>query len=193
MNDADVDHGPTWPWYSARACHVYRFLKSSWVLTLKDGLLIRPESCTLAPESLKISKRYWNATVSVRNFRVAGLAVNSLRWEMLHSDDFVLTPLPNHLFQRDNSAWIYRGVSINPMAMPARVRESVHSAAIYRLRMRETESGQRQWSVVSCRNPREYYRLDVTKEELGASEGDAEAQAGAKAADSEFRNRRKIH
>src|SRR5438105_9215737 len=77
MNDADADHGPTWPWYSARACHVYRFLKSSWVLTLKEGLLIRPESCTLAPESLKISKRYWNATVSVRNFRVAGLAVNT--------------------------------------------------------------------------------------------------------------------
>ena len=29
-------------------------------------------------------------------------------------------PLPNHLFQRDNSAWIYDGVSINPMAKPAR-------------------------------------------------------------------------
>jgi arginine deiminase len=48
------------------------------------------------------------------------------------ADDFVLTPLPNHLFQRDNSAWIYGGVSVNPMAMPARIRESVHSAAIYK-------------------------------------------------------------
>jgi arginine deiminase len=63
---------------------------------------------------------------------LADLTVNSLRWELLHRDDFVLTPLPNHLFQRDNSAWIYGGVSINPMAMPARSRESVHSAAIYR-------------------------------------------------------------
>jgi arginine deiminase len=63
---------------------------------------------------------------------LADLTVNSLRWELLHRDDFVLTPLPNHLFQRDNSAWIYGGVSINPMAMPARARESVHSAAIYR-------------------------------------------------------------
>jgi arginine deiminase len=63
---------------------------------------------------------------------LAGFTVNSLRWELLNADDFVLTPLPNHLFQRDNSAWIYDGVSINPMAMPARLRESVHSAAIYR-------------------------------------------------------------
>ncbi|MEV6300601.1 arginine deiminase [Actinoplanes sp. NPDC051861] len=63
---------------------------------------------------------------------LAGFTVNSLRWELMHADDFVLTPLPNHLFQRDNSAWIYGGVSINPMAMPARLRESVHSAAIYR-------------------------------------------------------------
>jgi arginine deiminase len=63
---------------------------------------------------------------------LAGFTVNSLRWELLSADDFVLTPLPNHLFQRDNSAWIYGGVSINPMAMPARMRESVHSSAIYR-------------------------------------------------------------
>ncbi|GID30874.1 arginine deiminase [Paractinoplanes brasiliensis] len=63
---------------------------------------------------------------------LAGFTVNSLRWELMGADDFVLTPLPNHLFQRDNSAWIYGGVSINPMAMAARLRESVHSAAIYR-------------------------------------------------------------
>ncbi|MBB2941288.1 arginine deiminase [Actinoplanes lutulentus] len=63
---------------------------------------------------------------------LAGFTVHSLRWELLSADDFVLAPLPNHLLQRDSSAWIYGGVSINPMAMPARLRESVHSAAIYR-------------------------------------------------------------
>ena len=47
-------------------------------------------------------------------------------------DDFLLAPLPNHLFQRDNSCWIYGGVSINPMAKPARQRETLHSRAIYR-------------------------------------------------------------
>jgi arginine deiminase len=56
----------------------------------------------------------------------------SLTWEMLHNDDFVLPPLPNHLYQRDNSCWIYRGVSVNTMAKPARQRETLHSRAIYR-------------------------------------------------------------
>jgi len=63
---------------------------------------------------------------------LAHLTANSLRWELMNRDDFLLTPLPNHLFQRDNSAWIYNGVSINPMAMQARLRESVHSTAIYK-------------------------------------------------------------
>jgi arginine deiminase len=57
---------------------------------------------------------------------------HSLTWDMLHADDFLLTPLPNHLFQRDNSCWIYHGVSVNPMAKPARQRETLHSRAIYR-------------------------------------------------------------
>jgi len=57
---------------------------------------------------------------------------HSLRWDMLHADDFVLPPLPNHLFQRDNSCWIYQGVSVNPMAKPARQRETLHSRAVYR-------------------------------------------------------------
>jgi arginine deiminase len=60
------------------------------------------------------------------------LRAHSLTWETLRSDDFVLAPLPNHLFQRDNSCWIYGGVTINPMAKPARRRESLHTRAIYR-------------------------------------------------------------
>ena len=51
---------------------------------------------------------------------------------MLKADDFILPPLPNHLFQRDNSCWIYGGVTINPMAKPARQRETLHTRAIYR-------------------------------------------------------------
>jgi arginine deiminase len=60
------------------------------------------------------------------------LHVRSLRWQTLALDDFVLAPLPNTLFQRDNSAWIYGGVTINPMAKAARQRESLHSRAVYR-------------------------------------------------------------
>ncbi|MBB1313128.1 arginine deiminase [Aliivibrio sp. SR45-2] len=46
--------------------------------------------------------------------------------------DFVIDPLPNHLFTRDTSCWIYGGVSINPMAKAARKRESNHLRAIYK-------------------------------------------------------------
>jgi arginine deiminase len=60
------------------------------------------------------------------------LRANSLKWDMLRADDFVLPPLPNHLFQRDNACWIYGGVTVNPMAKPARQRESLHTRAIYR-------------------------------------------------------------
>ncbi len=56
----------------------------------------------------------------------------SLRWQALDADDLVLAPLPNTLFQRDNSAWIASGVTVNPMAKLARQRESVHTRAVYR-------------------------------------------------------------
>src|SRR6186997_2707414 len=38
---------------------------------------------------------------------------SSLLLEYLGPDDFLLKPLPNHLFQRDNSAWVYDGLSVN--------------------------------------------------------------------------------
>ncbi|EID0061855.1 arginine deiminase [Vibrio vulnificus] len=45
--------------------------------------------------------------------------------------DFVIEPLPNHLFTRDTSCWVYGGVSLNPMMKPARQRETNHLRAIY--------------------------------------------------------------
>lgn len=45
---------------------------------------------------------------------------------------FVLPPLPNTLFTRDSSCWIYGGVSVNPMFWPARRLEAYNVAAIYR-------------------------------------------------------------
>ena len=47
-------------------------------------------------------------------------------------DGFVLPPLPNHLFTRDTSAWVFGGVTVHDMAKPARRRESIHLDAIYR-------------------------------------------------------------
>ena len=45
---------------------------------------------------------------------------------------FILPPLPNTLFTRDSSCWMYGGVSINPMYWPARRLEAYNVAAIYR-------------------------------------------------------------
>lgn len=56
----------------------------------------------------------------------------TLYWEGLTQDGFLVPPLPNSLFPRDSSAWIYGGVNVNVMAKPARVRETAHVRAIYR-------------------------------------------------------------
>ena len=45
---------------------------------------------------------------------------------------FVIPPVPNTLFQRDPSCWIYNGVTVNPMFWPARRRESLNMLTIYR-------------------------------------------------------------
>lgn len=46
--------------------------------------------------------------------------------------EFVLPPLPNQLFTRDSSCWIYGGVTVNPMFWPARRKETLHLTAIYK-------------------------------------------------------------
>ncbi len=62
---------------------------------------------------------------------VTAPATTSLLWSHLDDEDFLFTPLPNHLFPRDNSAFVYGGVSVNPMAEIARKRETLHSRIIW--------------------------------------------------------------
>jgi len=52
--------------------------------------------------------------------------------ELMNKNDFVIDPIPNHLFTRDTSCWIYNGVTVNPMTKTARQRETVHLRAIYK-------------------------------------------------------------
>src|SRR5690606_3028486 len=40
------------------------------------------------------------------------LGAHSLTASTTSSSDFILPPLPNHLFTRDSSCWIYNGVSL---------------------------------------------------------------------------------
>jgi arginine deiminase len=60
------------------------------------------------------------------------LGWSGLAWSTQDLDDFVLPPVPNTLFQRDNTAWIGHGATVNPMALPARRRESLHTRTVYR-------------------------------------------------------------
>jgi arginine deiminase len=52
--------------------------------------------------------------------------------QYLGYSSFVLPPLPNTLFTRDTTCWIYGGVSLNPMYWPARRQETLLATAIYK-------------------------------------------------------------
>jgi arginine deiminase len=65
----------------------------------------------------------------------------------------VLAPLPNHLFTRDTSAWIYDGVCVNHMAKPARVREALHLDAIYRHHPYFADAAFARWSEARPDDP----------------------------------------
>jgi arginine deiminase len=68
-----------------------------------------------------------------------------LRAAVVRGTGFVLPPLPNHLFTRDTTCWIYGGVSLNPMAMAARRRETAHLEAIYRFHPLFAHTGVEGW------------------------------------------------
>ncbi len=55
-----------------------------------------------------------------------------LLWESADPTTMLLPPLPNFLFQRDPSCWIYGGVTLNPMTKPARQPETMIVEAIYK-------------------------------------------------------------
>jgi arginine deiminase len=60
-----------------------------------------------------------------------GCDPQSVTFHTMEDDDFILPPLPNHLFTRDTSCWVYDGVSINAMRKKARMRETVNMEAVY--------------------------------------------------------------
>lgn len=77
--------------------------------------------------------------VEIGEFLVSGVVPRELGIDGVHlyyeSVDpaaLTLAPLPNFIFQRDPSSWIYGGVTINPMATPARRYESMIAEVIYR-------------------------------------------------------------
>jgi arginine deiminase len=67
--------------------------------------------------------------------------IGSVIGRALRPSDFVIAPLPNQLFMRDTSAWIYGGVSINHMYWPARQKETLNLEAVYRFHPRFRDEG----------------------------------------------------
>jgi arginine deiminase len=77
----------------------------------------------------------------------------SIAFHVLDADDFVLEPLPNHLYTRDTSAWLYGGVAINSMRKKARMRETVHYEAVYRWHPLFAGAGYAVWSAGAVNGP----------------------------------------
>jgi arginine deiminase len=58
--------------------------------------------------------------------------MKGLLWKSADPTSMLLPPLPNFMFQRDPSCWIYGGVTINPMSKPARRPETMIVEAVYK-------------------------------------------------------------
>ncbi len=86
-------------------------------------------------------------------FLIGGIAISDLpegRVKLLMSDafggaEFVMPPIPNTLFQRDPSCWIYNGVTLNPMFWPARKPETLLQRAVYKFHPTFKDQGFRIW------------------------------------------------
>jgi len=73
-------------------------------------------------------------------FMIGGIAISdlpdvkakTLMLSALSETEFVIPPIPNTLFQRDPSCWMYNGVTCNPMFWPARQPETLIQRAVYK-------------------------------------------------------------
>ncbi|MDF0606299.1 arginine deiminase [Neisseriaceae bacterium TC5R-5] len=110
-----------------------------------DWILTRKVSPNQVGISLVDDIRAWLRSLEPRqiaDFLIGGIAVDdlpndfggkgiSMLRDLLAHTGFILPPLPNTLFTRDTSCWIYGGVSLNPMYWPARRQETLLTSAIY--------------------------------------------------------------
>lgn len=74
----------------------------------------------------------------LEGFDLDALNRHSLGAVLAEPNSFVLPPLPNSLFTRDSSAWLYGGVVLPPLFWHARRLEVVNMSTIYRYHPRFT-------------------------------------------------------
>jgi arginine deiminase len=58
---------------------------------------------------------------------------------------YLLPPLPNTLYTRDTTCWIYGGVTLNPLYWPARHEETLLTTAIYKFHPSFTQANFQIW------------------------------------------------
>ncbi|HXZ64213.1 MAG TPA: arginine deiminase [Streptosporangiaceae bacterium] len=78
-------------------------------------------------------------------YRSAELASRSLVAAEADPQAYILPPLPNSLYQRDPTAWLYGGVSMNPLFFHARRLETINQGLIYRFHPMFAEADFEYW------------------------------------------------
>ena len=101
------------------------------------------------------SGREWGSSADSKdlaNFLIGGMTKDDtsdgagLFFRSAGPMEMLLPPLPNFLFQRDPSSWIYNGVTLNPMTKAARRPETAMMEAIYRFHpMFQADGGVNVW------------------------------------------------
>jgi arginine deiminase len=69
--------------------------------------------------------------LSTEEFPNGGAMLGLVR-EAAGVTEYLLPPLPNTLYTRDTTCWIYGGCTLNPLYFPARREETILTTAIYR-------------------------------------------------------------
>lgn len=108
----------------------------------RDWLLDRKVTVNQVGIGMLDDLRDWLGTLPAKDlaeYLIGGIAVGELPFKpkgmfgsYLGRSGFVLPPLPNTMFTRDTTCWIYQGATLNPMYWPARRQETLLAAAVYR-------------------------------------------------------------
>ena len=110
----------------------------------RDWVLDRKITDDLVGSGLSHEIRAWLSELApdrLAEFLIGGVAYHDVPTEVggrflsafgeLDRAGFVIRPLPNTQFMRDNTSWIFQGVTLNPMYWPARRQETLLTTAVY--------------------------------------------------------------
>lgn len=97
---------------------------------------------TVGPGTARVLRPWLDSLpgTALAGFLIGGLAIQDvpkdegqkMLAEAFGETSFLIPPIPNTLFQRDPSCWIYKGVTCNPMYWPARKPETLLQRAVYK-------------------------------------------------------------